>query len=402
MTAAAVAPEKAPRTGRIRTMHMPHKLRNLELVLLVLAWVITIGAIALVELGALGRIEPTLIVLGLGLSALTLAFHVAMRFVAAQADPFILPVATVLNGLGIAGIYRIDIAEGDVGFDAVAVRQVLWTSIAVGCAIAVLVLVRNHRILQRYTYIAMFVGVILLLLPMLPGIGRTISGARVWIGVGSFTFQPGEVAKIALAVFFAGYLVTRRDSLAIVGRRFLGLQLPRARDLGPILVIWALAMSVIVFQRDLGTALLYFGLFLVMIYVATVTQLSKTVEALRDWLGTVTPEELADRLLARDWPAARPAPVGPLSQLDFAAGLGPDDAVAARAGLRWRLVEDGPDHVVLRLVGRTLRFPAFCAPALRTVLGGDPCRVGDLPLDTDADRLVLARRLLTEAVVVPA
>ncbi len=268
MTATADA-TKAPRAGKVKTMRAPLKLRNLELALLLLAWTINLGALALVELGALGTVEPTIILIGLGLSALTLAVHIAMRFVASQADPFILPVATVLNGIGLAGIYRVDVAEGDTGFASVAIRQVMWTSIAIGCAIGVLVLVRNHRILQRYTYIAMFVGVVLLLLPMLPGIGQEISGARVWIGIGPFSFQPGEIAKIALAIFFAGYLVTRRDSLAIVGRRFLGLQLPRLRDLGPILVIWALAMSVIVFQRDLGTALLYFGLFLVMIYVAT-------------------------------------------------------------------------------------------------------------------------------------
>ncbi len=268
MTATADA-TKAPRAGKVKTMRAPLKLRNLELALLLLAWTINLGALALVELGALGTVEPTIILIGLGLSALTLAVHIAMRFVASQADPFILPVATVLNGIGLAGIYRVDVAEGDTGFASVAIRQVMWTSIAIGCAIGVLVLVRNHRILQRYTYIAMFVGVVLLLLPMLPGIGQEISGARVWIGIGPFSFQPGEIAKIALAIFFAGYLVTRRDSLAIVGRKFLGLQLPRLRDLGPILVIWALAMSVIVFQRDLGTALLYFGLFLVMIYVAT-------------------------------------------------------------------------------------------------------------------------------------
>jgi cell division protein FtsW (lipid II flippase) len=124
-------------------------------------------------------------------------------------------------------------------------------------------------VLQRYTYVAGLVAGVLLLLPMLPVLGQEINGARVWIHVGSFSFQPGEVAKIALAVFFAGYLVSRRDSLSMVGRRMLGLRFPRGRDLGPILVLWALSMAIIIFQRDLGTALLYFGLFVVMIYVAT-------------------------------------------------------------------------------------------------------------------------------------
>ncbi|NMO55484.1 cupin [Actinoplanes sp. TBRC 11911] len=131
-------------------------------------------------------------------------------------------------------------------------------------------------------------------------------------------------------------------------------------------------------------------------------ELTETIEALRDWLATAPVTEVADRLLARDWPAARAAPLHPLAQLDFAAGLGPDDVIAVRAGLRWRLHEDGADRIVLRLVGRTLNFPVSCAAALRTVLGGGPCRVGDLPLDTGADRLVLARRLLNESLVVPA
>lgn len=131
-------------------------------------------------------------------------------------------------------------------------------------------------------------------------------------------------------------------------------------------------------------------------------ELTETVEALRDWLTTVEPAEVATRLRARDWPSARPEPVSPLAQLDFAAALSPEDRLRVREGLRWQLTEDGLDHVVLRLVGRTLRFPSYCGPALRYALDGDPVRVGDLPLDDDADRLVLARRLLNEALVVPA
>jgi len=131
-------------------------------------------------------------------------------------------------------------------------------------------------------------------------------------------------------------------------------------------------------------------------------ELTETVEALRDWLTSVEPAEIAERLRARDWPSTRPEPVSPLAQLDFAAGLGPDDQLRVREGLRWQLTEDGPDHVVLRLVGRTMRFPATCASSLRIALGGELVRVGDLPLEDDADRLVLARRLLNEALVVPS
>jgi len=130
-------------------------------------------------------------------------------------------------------------------------------------------------------------------------------------------------------------------------------------------------------------------------------ELTETVEALRDWLLTAEPAALAERLRARSWPSARPAPLSPVAQLDFIERLTPQSRIAVRDGLRWQLVEDGPDHAVLRLVGRTLRFPAYCAPAVRTALGGGVLRVGDLPLDDDADRLVLARRLLREALVVP-
>nr|WP_204396134.1 FtsW/RodA/SpoVE family cell cycle protein [Agromyces aurantiacus] len=249
---------------------MPQKLRNLELGLLIAACGINVGAIVLVQLGAMGRIDTQLVLLGAGLSTLVFGLHIAMRFVARDADPFLLPIATVLNGLGIAMIYRIDIAYGDAGWESAAVRQMVWSVIAIVAGLATILLIRNHRVLFRYTYLSGLIAIVLLLLPLVPGLGREVSGARVWIGVGDFaTFQPGEIAKIALAVFFAGYLVRNRDSLSMVGRTFLGMRFPRGRDLGPLLVVWALSMSVIVFQRDLGTALLYFGLFLVMLYVAT-------------------------------------------------------------------------------------------------------------------------------------
>ena len=270
-------PAAEPATGVIQAftstirlrLREPAKLRNLELALLLFALAIGGVSLSLVELGALGRIEPMILILGSGLGVITLAIHVAMRFVATQADPFILPVITVLNSLGIAEIYRLDIAKNLTGWESAGVRQVAWTAMAMLMALAVLLLLRNHRVLQRFRYIAMFLGIVLLLLPMLPGIGQTINGARLWISLGGFSFQPGELAKISLAIFFAGYLVTARDSLSLVGRKFLGMRFPRVRDLGPILIIWLAAMAVLVFQRDLGTALLFFGLFLVMIYVAT-------------------------------------------------------------------------------------------------------------------------------------
>src|SRR5690606_17595545 len=166
------------------------------------------------------------------------------------ADAIILPVATALNGLGIAMIYRIDIADGVTGWDAASMRQIAWTGIALIIAIAAIVVVRNHRVLARFRYLAMAIAFLLLILPLMPGIGRTINGATVWIGIGPFSFQPGELAKIALAIFFAGYLMTARDSLSVVGRKVLGVRFPRLRDLGPILLVWVMCMLVLVFQRD--------------------------------------------------------------------------------------------------------------------------------------------------------
>ncbi len=257
-------------TSSIRLkLREPARLRNVELLLVLFALVIVFSAVVLVQLGALGEIQPTILSLVGVLAVLILGMHVALRLVAREADPLILPIITVLNGMGIAMIYRLDLAEGYEGWDSAGVRQIVWTAIAIVVSGTVLVIVRNHRVLQRYRFIAMFSGILLLLLPMLPVIGSERNGARLWIELGPFSFQPGELGKVALAIFFAGYLVTARDSLSMVGRKFLGMQLPRARDLGPILVVFAASMLVLVVQRDLGTALLYFGLFLVMLYVAT-------------------------------------------------------------------------------------------------------------------------------------
>ena len=266
----ATAGPRSTFTEAIRLkLRVPAKLRNLELVLLLFACVINSAAMALVQLGAQGSIDANVLLLGGGLAVLVLGMHIVLRFAASQADPFILPTATVLNGLGIAEIYRIDIANGATGWDSAGIRQIAWTGLALLIALAVILIIRNHRVLARYRYVAMFTGITLLLLPMLPGIGETINGARLWISIGPFSFQPGELAKIALAIFFAGYLVEARDSLSMVGKKLLWMRFPRARDLGPIFVIWVAAMAVLIFQRDLGTSLLYFGLFLVMIYVAT-------------------------------------------------------------------------------------------------------------------------------------
>jgi cell division protein FtsW (lipid II flippase) len=244
-------------------------LRNMELGFLLMAYVIVLGALLQVQLGVNGSFDWHVVALFGGLMALTIGVHVVLRFRAPRADPFLLPIATVINGLGITMIYRLDLADDPSAPGSQALSQIVYTGIAIAIAIAVLIGLRNHRWLQRYTYLFGAISLVLLVLPLVPGLAATGANARVWISVGPFNFQPGEIAKITLAVFFAGYLVTARDALSMVSRKFLGLRLPRMRDLGPILIVWAFCMGVLVFQRDLGTSLLYFGLFLVMIFVAT-------------------------------------------------------------------------------------------------------------------------------------
>jgi cell division protein FtsW (lipid II flippase) len=243
----------------------PGTRRGFELLLLVVSVGIATAAYALVGLAIEGVLPVRLLAVGAGLLGVGLALHVVVRVVAPYADPVIMPIALLINGLGLVMIHRLDLAEGS----SLAVRQLGATAVGVAAAAVVLVVLRDHRRLRARTYTAMVVGLVLLLLPLVPGIGTTVNGATIWIDLGVTTFQPAELGKIAIIVFFAGYLVVARDTLSLVGPKILGLRLPRARDLGPILVAWLASVGVLVFQRDLGTSLLFFGIFVAMLYVAT-------------------------------------------------------------------------------------------------------------------------------------
>jgi cell division protein FtsW (lipid II flippase) len=244
--------------------------RGAELFLLVLALAVGIGAYAAVGIGVQGEVPADIVGYGGWLALLVIGCHVVVRFVAPYADPVLLPVVAALNGLGLAVIHRMDLAYEDAGKPhGFAQQQLIWMTLGVLLFIATLVLLRDHRILQRFTYTSGLAAIVLLLLPMLPVIGRTINGARIWIHLGPFSFQPGEVAKVLLVIAFAGYLVLHRDALALAGRRVLFVDLPRGRDLGPILAMWLISLGILVFQHDLGSSLLFFGLFLIMLYVAT-------------------------------------------------------------------------------------------------------------------------------------
>ena len=245
--------------------------RGAELFLLVLALAVGIGAYAAVGLGVQGEVPPDIIAYGGWLAALVVAAHIVVRITAPYADPVLLPVVAALNGLGLAVIHRLDLAyeaAGRTQFDF-AQQQLTWMTLGVVLFVVTLVVIRDHRVLQRFTYTLGLTAIVLLLLPLVPGLGTTINGARIWINVGPFSFQPGEVAKVLLVIAFAGYLVLHRDALALAGRRVLFVDLPRGRDLGPILAMWLVSLGILVFQGDLGSSLLFFGLFLVMLYVAT-------------------------------------------------------------------------------------------------------------------------------------
>ena len=244
--------------------------RGAELVLLVLALAVGIGAYVAVGLGVERTVPADVLGYGGWLAGLVLAAHVTIRLTAPYADPVLLPLVSALNGLGLAVIHRLDLAKEAAGRPHdFAQQQLIWMTLGVALFVGTLVVIRDHRLLQRFTYTSGLAAIVLLLLPMVPGLGRTIYGARIWIRLGPFSFQPGEVAKVLLVLAFAGYLVLHRDALALAGRRVLFVDLPRGRDLGPILAMWLVSLMILVGQRDLGSSLLFFGLFLVMLYVAT-------------------------------------------------------------------------------------------------------------------------------------
>ena len=202
----------------------------------------------------------------------------AVRLFAPWADPLMLPLAAVLNGLGIVMIYRLQEfgSNGNGGLQIstltthAALYQLMWTAVGIVAFVVVLLVIREPRVLKRYTYTLGTIGVILLAIPaVLPDSHSSVQGAKVWIIFGGFSIQPGEFARIALAVFFAGYLVSKRDVLSLAGRRVLGIDLPRARDMGPILVLWAASLLILVFEYDIGQSALFFGLFVAMLYIAT-------------------------------------------------------------------------------------------------------------------------------------
>jgi len=235
--------------------------RNTELRLGLLAVGITAFGYVLVQLPEKTDIPADLwffVSIFIGLYVLA---HLAIRQFVPYADPSLLPLAAFLNGIGFVTISRLD--------PDLARTQVGWMAAGVGAFVATLVVVRRVRTLERFRYSFLLLGLLALLLPLAPGIGKTINGARLWVGIGPMNFQPGEAAKVLLVIFFAAYLVDKRELLASGTRRLGRLVLPDPKHLAPLLLAWAVSILVMVQQKDLGSSLLFFAVFGAMLYAAT-------------------------------------------------------------------------------------------------------------------------------------
>ncbi|MFE5942358.1 FtsW/RodA/SpoVE family cell cycle protein [Streptomyces sp. NPDC056480] len=253
----------APRTDAPPPGVRTPKRRGVELSLLVCAVLICVFGYAEVGLARSGAVPPDAARYGAGLGLLALVAHLAVRFRAPYADPLLLPIAVLLNGLGLVLIYRLDLETPK---DQAATTQLVWSTLGVTLFIVVVLLLRDHRALQGYAYVSVAAALALMILPIF---FPAVNGAKIWIRLGGLSFQPGEFAKILLAVFFAAYLAANHNALAYTGRRIWKFQFPTGRVLGPIVAIWLLSVGVLVLERDLGTSLLFFGLFVIMLYVAT-------------------------------------------------------------------------------------------------------------------------------------
>lgn len=277
MTAQAGTAPPPVAGGGLPGAHLARSRRNSELALLLLAMALTAAYGATVEANLLDTVTPDFWMPAAALTGVFLGLHLVIRWLAPFADPVLLPAVALLNGLGVGFLRRLDLGKAapaereDLAiFAGTGGRQLAWTLAAVVLAAGLLALVRDHRAVSRYAYTLGLTGIILVMLPaVLPRRFSEINGAKLWILIGGFSIQPGEFAKLALLVFFAYYLVRKREVLSLASRRFLGIDFPRGRDLGPVVGVWLISLLVLVFEKDLGTSLLYFGMFVVTLYIAT-------------------------------------------------------------------------------------------------------------------------------------
>ena len=235
--------------------------RNTELGLILLAGLITTGGYVLATLGQNASLPANLVPFLIVILALLAAAHITTRMLAPGADAILLPLAGVLNGIGYVFIARLD--------EDLAALQAVWTAVGVGGFILTLFVVRKVRDLERFRYTFAMIGVGLLLMPLLPVLGQNINGARLWVRLGPINFQPGELAKIALCIFFASYLVEKQMLLSHARLKLGPIPFPDVKHFGPLALMWSISLVVMVFERDLGSSLLFFALFIALLWVAT-------------------------------------------------------------------------------------------------------------------------------------
>ncbi|MFC1403281.1 MULTISPECIES: FtsW/RodA/SpoVE family cell cycle protein [Streptacidiphilus] len=354
-------------TATIMPQGAPNR-RNTELVLLVFAVLIPLFAYADTGLAMDGRIPAGTLEYGLGMGLFALLAHLAVRRFAPYADPLMLPIAALLNGLGLVFIWRLDKARQLARNYPAAQNQLIWTGLGIALFIGVMVLLKDHRLLQRYTYIAGLVALVLLAIPAFMPARASDFGAKIWIHVGSFSIQPGEFVKIVLPVFFAGYLMAKRDALALASRRFLGLYLPRGRDLGPIIAVWLLSLLILVFETDLGTSLLFFGVFVIMLYVATERTswilFGLLMAGLGFWAVATTESHVQSRIT--DWlhpltAAPNGGGVGQIGQSLFALGAGGVLGTGLGQGHSWLIGFAAKSDFILGTIGEELGLAGLMA-----------------------------------------
>ncbi|MCL1879377.1 MAG: FtsW/RodA/SpoVE family cell cycle protein [Actinomycetia bacterium] len=233
--------------------------RNVELLLILAASPVLALLFALAILASGQPLTLSVFAVPIGLFGSFLLAHLAVRWLAPAADPALLPIVFMLSGIGIAFVLRLSPDTAD--------RQVLWLFLSIAAMVVVLFAARSISKLTDYKYTLMIIGLVLLLLPAVIGVER--GGSKIWLSFLGYSFQPGELAKVLIVLFLAGYMADNREMLSMTRRSRLGLKLPDLRTLMPLLIMWAISLLIVIFERDLGSALLFFGIFLIMLYIAT-------------------------------------------------------------------------------------------------------------------------------------
>ena len=263
-----------------RTSHVP---LGSALGFTITALILSVGAYVIAGYGKRGQLPAKFAIYAAIFAGGYALALLAIRRFAPAADPALFPTAGVLVGLGFAMIFRLS--------GGLATEQATWIVVGLAAFVGTLIVVRDHRMLDAYTYTIGLIGLILLMLPMVPGIGRTINGARLWVQIGDLGFQPAELGKVLIVIFLASYLTQKRELLQVATARLGPLRLPAPKHLAPVLLAWGGSLAILFVQRDLGASLLYFGIFVVMLWVATgraaYLAIGFVLFAVGAWLGWV-------------------------------------------------------------------------------------------------------------------